>query len=106
MFIFITSLHTYIVYLCTYFFLIYRTNATKEENRDALIKDSEAFVIASAVLFVIQFILVQIGIDLINKQSLAQISRIRVLFLQALLRQDMSWYDTVIANNFASKMTE
>lgn len=36
----------------------------------------------------------------------AQISRIRLLFLQAVLRQDMSWYDTSTGNNFAARITE
>lgn len=35
-----------------------------------------------------------------------QIGRVRKLFLEAILRQDMSWFDTSSGNNFASKMTE
>lgn len=30
----------------------------------------------------------------------------RKLFLESILRQDMSWYDTSAGNTFANKMTE
>ena len=40
-----------------------------------------------------------------NKLSF-QVFYIRCKFLQAVLRQDIAWYDTNTANDFASRMTE
>ncbi|KAH8297255.1 hypothetical protein KR044_008793 [Drosophila immigrans] len=82
------------------------TNASKEENNQAIIDDSIAFGVGSLVGSVIMFILIIIAIDVSNRVALNQINRIRKLFLEAILRQDMSWYDTSSGTNFASKMTE
>ncbi|KAL7738619.1 hypothetical protein ACLKA6_006913 [Drosophila palustris] len=82
------------------------TNASKAENSQAIIDDSIAFGIGSLVGSVIMFILIVIAIDVSNRVALNQINRIRKLFLEAILRQDMSWYDTSSGTNFASKMTE
>ncbi len=35
-----------------------------------------------------------------------KVFRIRGLFLQSILRQDIGWYDTNQTGDFASKMTE
>ncbi|XP_017865605.1 PREDICTED: multidrug resistance protein homolog 49 [Drosophila arizonae] len=82
------------------------TNASEEENRQAIIDDSVAFGIASLVGSVLLLVLMLIAIDISNRVALNQINRIRKLFLEAILRQDMSWYDTTSGTNFASKMTE
>ncbi|XP_062131687.1 multidrug resistance protein homolog 49 [Drosophila sulfurigaster albostrigata] len=82
------------------------TDASEEENKQAIIDDSIAFGIGSLVGSVIMFILIIIAIDVSNRVALNQINRIRKLFLEAILRQDMSWYDTSSGTNFASKMTE
>lgn len=82
------------------------TNASREENNQAIRDDSVAFGIGSLVGSVIMFILILIAIDVSNRVALNQINRIRKLFLEAILRQDMSWYDTSSGTNFASKMTE
>jgi len=37
---------------------------------------------------------------------LFQVYKIRSRFLQAVLRQDISWYDTATSNDFASRITE
>ncbi|ALC42337.1 Mdr49 [Drosophila busckii] len=82
------------------------TDASEEENRQALIEDSVAFGVGSLVGAVIIMILITISIDVANRMALNQINRIRKIFLEAILRQDMSWYDTSSGANFASKMTE
>ncbi|XP_055387506.1 multidrug resistance protein homolog 49-like [Condylostylus longicornis] len=83
------------------------TNGTIQENRDALIEDSIAFGLSSAAGAALQFIVLIISVDIINITALNQITRIRKLFLEAVLKQDMIWYD-VYSNdhNFATKMTE
>ncbi|EDV36373.1 uncharacterized protein Dana_GF11993 [Drosophila ananassae] len=82
------------------------TNASKEENREAIIEDSIAFGVGSLVGSVAMFLLITVAIDLSNRIALNQINRIRKLFLEAMLRQDIAWYDTSSGSNFASKMTE
>lgn len=88
------------------FLIICSTNASKEENTQAIIDDSIAFGVGSLVGSVIMLVLIIISIDVSNRVALNQINRIRKLFLEAILRQDMSWYDTSSGTNFASKMTE
>ncbi|XP_016958561.2 multidrug resistance protein homolog 49 [Drosophila biarmipes] len=82
------------------------TNASEEENKQAIIDDATAFGVGSLVGSVVMFLLITIAIDLANRIALNQIGRIRKLFLEAMLRQDIAWYDTSSGSNFASKMTE
>ncbi|XP_032292618.1 multidrug resistance protein homolog 49 [Drosophila virilis] len=82
------------------------TNASREENNQAIVDDSIAFGIGSLVGSIIMLLLIVFAIDVSNRVALNQINRIRKLFLEAILRQDMSWYDTSSGTNFASKMTE
>ncbi|XP_016941168.4 multidrug resistance protein homolog 49 isoform X1 [Drosophila suzukii] len=82
------------------------TNASEEENKQAIIDDATAFGIGSLVGSVAMFLLITIAVDLANRIALNQIDRIRKLFLEAMLRQDIAWYDTSSGSNFASKMTE
>lgn len=54
-------------------------NATREDNRLALIEDSKAFGIGCAVGAVLQFLFCVVAIDLINFSALKQVS-ITILF--------------------------
>ncbi|XP_020291871.1 multidrug resistance protein homolog 49 isoform X2 [Pseudomyrmex gracilis] len=81
-------------------------NATEEERMDALYDDSVAFGIACAALSAVQFVIAAIMVNLLNVAAANQISRVRKMFLKAVLRQDMSWYDTNTSTNFASRITE
>ncbi|XP_032690175.1 multidrug resistance protein homolog 49 isoform X1 [Odontomachus brunneus] len=81
-------------------------NASKEERMDALYEDAVAFGIACTTISVIQFILAIFAIDLLNLAASRQIARVRKMFLRAVLRQDMTWYDTNTSTNFASRITE
>ncbi|XP_037946899.1 multidrug resistance protein homolog 49-like [Teleopsis dalmanni] len=82
------------------------TNATREENLQAIRDDALAFGIGSLAGALLQWLLLAVAVDLFNHVALKQITKIRKLFLEAILRQDMSWYDTSSGNNFASKLTE
>lgn len=73
---------------------------------EALYDDSVAFGVSSAVLSVFQFIFAVFTVDLLNISASRQIARVRRMFLRAVLRQDMSWYDTNTSTNFASRITE
>ncbi|KAH0550179.1 multidrug resistance protein homolog 49-like isoform X1 [Cotesia glomerata] len=81
-------------------------NASKEERMNALYDDSVAFGVSCAALSTLQFIFAIFTVDLLNVAAFRQIHRIRRMFLQAVLRQDMSWYDTNTSTNFASRITE
>ncbi|XP_046818265.1 multidrug resistance protein homolog 49 isoform X1 [Vespa crabro] len=81
-------------------------NATEEEKMDALYDDSVAFGVSCAALSSLQFIFAIFTVDLLNVAAFRQIARVRKMFLRAVLRQDMSWYDTNTSTNFASRITE
>ncbi|CAH2055805.1 unnamed protein product, partial [Iphiclides podalirius] len=82
------------------------TNASAEENRIALIEDSQAFGIGCTVFSVIQFICGAVSVDLFNYAALKQIDRVKEKFLQAVLRQDITWYDLNTTMNFATKVSD
>lgn len=73
---------------------------------DALYDDAVAFGASCATLSAVMFILSVLMIDSLNFAASRQISRIRKIFLKAVLRQDMSWYDTNTSTNFASRINE
>ncbi|XP_041969859.1 multidrug resistance protein homolog 49 [Aricia agestis] len=82
------------------------TNASLEENRAALIEDSKAFGIGCAVFSLLQFAVGAISVDLFNYAALKQIDRMKEMFLKAVLRQDISWYDLNTSMNFATKVSD
>ncbi|XP_052744794.1 multidrug resistance protein homolog 49-like [Bicyclus anynana] len=82
------------------------TNASAEENRLALIEDSQAFGIGCTVFSILQFIVSAISVDLFNYAALRQIERVKKRFLEAVLRQDITWYDLNTSMNFATKVSD
>lgn len=54
----------------------------------------------------VQFVASVLFVDIFNYTALRQITRIRVKFFQAMVRQEMAWYDNTSDNNFASRLTE
>lgn len=82
------------------------TNATEEQTYDAILEDSKAFGIGCFVGSIIQLIFVALSIDILNRNAQKQISKIRKLFLQSVLRQDMAWYDLNTSDSFAVRITE
>ncbi|KAJ2945156.1 hypothetical protein O0L34_g9219 [Tuta absoluta] len=82
------------------------TNASREENRQALIEDSIAFGVGCTVFSVIQFIAAAISVDLFNYVALKQIERVKEKFLRSVLRQDITWYDLNTTMNFATKVSD
>lgn len=81
-------------------------NASSEENRQAILQDAKAFGWGVVFVSVIQFLAAALSVDVINRSALRQISRIRKLFLQAVLRQDMTWYDLNSDDSFAVRITD
>ena len=82
------------------------TNATLQETYDETMRDSRAFGIGCFVGSILQLIFAALSIDLLNRTAQKQISKIRKLFLQSVLRQDMTWYDLNTSDSFAVRMTE
>lgn len=83
-----------------------RTNATWEENRLEIINDSISYGILMSLTALLVFVSSIFCVDLFNHTALKQITRIRIKFLQSLMRQDVGWYDVTSGNNFAVRITE
>ncbi|XP_047544251.1 multidrug resistance protein homolog 49-like [Vanessa atalanta] len=81
-------------------------NASNEENMKALVEDATAMAIGMFISIGISLILCMLSVSLISWSALRQITRIRLLFLKTVLRQDMAWFDTDNEFNLASKMSE
>ncbi|XP_038117776.1 multidrug resistance protein homolog 49 [Culex quinquefasciatus] len=81
-------------------------NATEAENYAAIYDDAKAFGLGVLFISVIQFLASALSIDVINRSAQHQISRIRRLFLRAVLRQDMTWYDLNSDDSFAVRLTD
>ncbi|KFB50603.1 AGAP005639-PA-like protein [Anopheles sinensis] len=81
-------------------------NASSEENSAAIMEDAKAFGLGVVAVTVLQFIFATLSVDIINRSAQKQISRIRQLFLQAVLRQDMTWYDLNSDDSFAVRITD
>ncbi|XP_073848261.1 multi drug resistance 49 isoform X1 [Musca autumnalis] len=82
------------------------TNATYEENMEAIREDSMAFGLGSVAGAIVLLIVIAAAVDILNTVAMKQIGRIRNEYLEAILKQDMSWFDTASGNNFASQMSE
>lgn len=82
------------------------TNATMQESQDATFEDSKAFGIGMFLGAFVQLVFAALSIDILNRTAQKQISKVRKLFLQSVLRQDMTWYDLNTNDNFAVRMTE
>lgn len=81
-------------------------NATHEENMEALLQDATAMLIGAFVSVGISLLCCTVSVALISWSALRQITTIRMRFLEAVLRQDMAWFDTDNEFNLASKMSE
>ncbi|CAD7078234.1 unnamed protein product [Hermetia illucens] len=82
------------------------TNPTPEENKEAILQDSNAFGFASLAIAGVQLVSLAIAADLVNYAALRQIETIRKLFFRSAIRQDITWYDTSTNNNFAAKLAD
>ncbi|PZC77504.1 hypothetical protein B5X24_HaOG200315 [Helicoverpa armigera] len=82
------------------------TNASRAENRIALIQDSQAFGVGCTVFSIGQFIVGVISVDIFNYMALKQVDRLKAMFLRAVLRQDITWYDLNTTMNFATKVSD
>jgi ATP-binding cassette, subfamily B (MDR/TAP), member 1 len=82
------------------------TNASFNDTYHATLEDSRAFGLGCFCGALCQLIFAALSIDILNRTAQKQISKIRKLFLQSILRQDMTWYDLNTSDSFAVRMTE
>ncbi|XP_055382556.1 multidrug resistance protein homolog 65-like [Condylostylus longicornis] len=82
------------------------TNATAEENDDALYYDSMAYGGLFFIFSTIMFLTGIAGVDLFNYVALKQVVRIRIKLFQSAIRQDIGWHDMTKDQNFAQKITD
>ena len=59
-----------------------------------------------SIIGAINFLMGYIFVTCLNHAAEGQVHRIRIMFLQAILRQEIGWYDTHQTGDFASKMAE
>lgn len=64
------------------------------------------FAQGTALIGLVNFIMSYIFVTCLNHAAECQVFKIRGLFLKAILRQDIGWYDTHQTGDFASRMTE
>lgn len=81
-------------------------NSTREEASNALLDDATSFLILNTIVSIVHFLFACIAVDTANYSALKQITTVRKFFLDAVIRQEMAWYDTITDKNFAVKMTE
>lgn len=60
----------------------------------------------TALIGLVNLLMSYIFVTCLNHAAECQVFRIRGLFLQSILRQNIGWYDTHETNDFASRMTE
>ncbi|XP_059085287.1 ATP-dependent translocase ABCB1-like isoform X5 [Tigriopus californicus] len=64
------------------------------------------FAQGTALIGLVNFVMSYIFVTCLNHAAECQVFKIRGLFLKAILRQDIGWYDTHQTGDFASRMTE
>lgn len=89
-----------------YDLLTCRTNATREENNDALYDDSISYGILLTIVSLIMFISGIFSVDIFNFVALRQVTRMRIKLFESVMRQDIGWHDLATKQNFAQSMTE
>lgn len=96
---------TFIFYFSLAF--VFRTNATQEENLQAIIDDSIAYFILSLISTAWQFVFGIICVDCFNRTAIRQVTRIRIKYFESLMRQNIGWYDIAAGKtNFSIRITE
>lgn len=62
--------------------------------------------IGTAVLATLNLVLGYLFVTCFNYSAERQVHRLRLLFLESILRQEIGWYDCNQTGDFASKMAE
>lgn len=75
------------------------TNATWEENSKDIINDGKACGIVMSIISLIEFVTGIFAVDCFNRTAIRQIARIRIKYLESLMRQEIGWFDVFGSNN-------
>ncbi|KAK2720057.1 hypothetical protein QYM36_004086, partial [Artemia franciscana] len=82
---------------------IYNTNLDEPEDLMVIV---ERFAIAVSIIGAAVALFGYLFVSSLNASAENQVFRIRALFFQSIIRQDIGWYDVTSTNDFASKITE
>ncbi|XP_054735739.1 multidrug resistance protein homolog 65 isoform X1 [Anastrepha obliqua] len=82
------------------------TNATKEENMSELYNDSISYGILLALASIIMFISGVLSVDIFNIVALRQITRMRKILFETVIRQDIEWHDMATKQNFTQQIID
>ncbi|XP_053957186.1 multidrug resistance protein homolog 65 [Anastrepha ludens] len=82
------------------------TNATKEENMSELYNDSISYGILLTLASIIMFISGVLSVDIFNIVALRQITRMRKILFETVIRQDIEWHDMATKQNFTQQIID
>ncbi|XP_026746117.1 multidrug resistance protein homolog 49-like, partial [Trichoplusia ni] len=75
-------------------------------HMDALLTDSAAFGIASAVIIVLHISFAAAGVAIVQWAAARMVTRLRVRLLRSVISQEIAFFDTNTTMNFATALTE
>lgn len=82
------------------------TQVEKTIAEDLLMDEIIYFTMYTCILGVATIVSTYISVALFNFSAIRQISKIRSLYMETVLNQDISWYDVNQTGDFASRITE
>ncbi|CAD7004491.1 unnamed protein product [Ceratitis capitata] len=82
------------------------TNATNEENMSELYNDSISYGILLTITSIIMFISGVLSVDMFNLVALRQVTRMRKVLFETVIRQDIAWHDMATKQNFTQQIID
>ncbi|XP_067645688.1 multidrug resistance protein homolog 65 isoform X1 [Eurosta solidaginis] len=82
------------------------TNATREENMSELYNDSLSYGLLLAIASIIMLITGVISVDIFNLVALQQVTRMRKILFETVMRQDIAWHDMATKQNFTQQLID
>ncbi|XP_011183012.1 multidrug resistance protein homolog 65 [Zeugodacus cucurbitae] len=82
------------------------TNSTNEENMSELYNDSISYGILLALTSIIMLISGILSVDIFNFVALRQVTRMRKILFETVIRQDIAWHDMATKQNFTQQIID
>nr|XP_053626234.1 LOW QUALITY PROTEIN: ATP-dependent translocase ABCB1-like [Cherax quadricarinatus] len=76
------------------------------ENKGNFFGEVVKFGVGTCIIGTVQMVMGYIFVTAMNYAAEGQVYRLRGMFLQSILRQEIGWFDTHQTNDFASRVTE
>ncbi|XP_069945791.1 ATP-dependent translocase ABCB1-like [Cherax quadricarinatus] len=76
------------------------------ENKGNFFGEVVKFGVGTCIIGTVQMVMGYIFVTAMNYAAEGQVYRLRGMFLQSILRQEIGWFDTHQSNDFASRVTE